>query len=395
MSEELLFYEDAYLKEFDAVVVDVLQKGEKQYVVLDKTAFYPEGGGQTGDSGWLYFGNGLELNVEYTRKKEDRVLHEISGKGEILKAGDRVRGVIDWDRRFDHMQQHSGEHIVSGMICRRFSCDNVGFHMGADAVTIDFNAEISFEELLEIETEANRYISEDHPFISMWPSPEELKKLDYRSKKELSGEVRIACFQGADMCACCGTHVSGSAQVGMVKFASAEKFHDGTRIEVRFGKRAFDHLAMNYAQNKAIGVLLSAKEDKTFDYVKKQAEELAETRYRLGQMEEKMIGVIAAEYKKKKDTLIIVPPNSPEYVRKLAGAVHEQNGCLAAVFAGEARSYKYAVAGPDSAVPDLNRSMTAELSGRGGGRGGFAQGSVASSEEDIRRFWRDHIREVK
>ena len=160
MSAELLFYENAYLKEFEAVVVDVRQTGGKRFVVLDRTAFYPEGGGQTGDSGWLYFNNGTELEVIYTRKKEDDVLHEIPAKGDIPKTGDTVRGVIDWDVRFDHMQQHSGEHIVSGMICRKFNCDNVGFHMGADAVTIDFNAEIPFEELMKIETEANRYIAE-------------------------------------------------------------------------------------------------------------------------------------------------------------------------------------------------------------------------------------------
>ena len=391
MNTEKLYYEDAYMKEFDAEVTDVYSREGRIFVVLDRTAFYPEGGGQTGDSGRLYLRNGEQAAVMYTTESGDSVEHEISPDGAVPVKGETVKGVIDWEKRFDHMQQHSGEHIVSGLICRRFGCDNVGFHMGKDTVVIDFNARISMEDLLQIEKEANAYISEDHDFVSMLPSEEELKKLDYRSKKQIEGSVRIAYFPGADMCACCGTHVSGSAQVGLVKIASAESFHGGTRVELRFGKRAFDNLALNYTQNRAIGALLSAREDRTAEYVKKQADELAETRYRLNMLEEEMMDLIAEKYKDKGDTLYITSTHSPEYVRKLAAKISAESKGLAAVYAGEGGNYKYALSGPADSVPELNKKMTEALDGRGGGRNGFAQGSVNASESRILEFWNEKI----
>ena len=149
-----------------------------------------------------------------------------------MEIGKTVSGSIDWARRFDHMQQHSGEHICSGLICGRYGCDNVGFHMGTDIVTIDFNADIPWEELLEIEGQANRYIQEDHPIDIQFHRGAELDAIDYRSKKPLEGDVRIVAFPGADCCACCGTHVLRSGQVGLVKFLSVQKFREGVRIEL-------------------------------------------------------------------------------------------------------------------------------------------------------------------
>ena len=141
-----------------------------------------------------------------------------------------MEGAIDWARRFDFMQQHSGEHIVSGILCGIFHCDNVGFHIGHDLVTIDFNAGLTAEDVLDIERRANQYIWEDHALSVAYPSPEELEKLDYRSKKALAGQVRIVSWPGADCCACCGTHVLRSGQVGLVKLLSCQKFREGVRI---------------------------------------------------------------------------------------------------------------------------------------------------------------------
>ena len=216
MDTEKLYDRDAFLKEFDAVVTDCRPgKGDTYLVTLDRTAFYPEGGGQPADHGDL--GGAAVLDVQ---ERDGLVLHTCDRP---LTVGASVHGAIDWSRRFDHMQQHSGEHIVSGMLCAAFSCDNVGFHMGADVVTIDYNAPMTWEQVLEVEARANRYIWENHPFRAYYPAPEELAAIPYRSKKALEGPVRITEFPGADCCACCGTHVAASGQVGLVKFLSCQK----------------------------------------------------------------------------------------------------------------------------------------------------------------------------
>ena len=169
---EKLFYADPFLKTFRACVLSCEAVGENFTVTLDRTAFYPEGGGQNADHGTLG-----GANVTDVHEKDGVVLHTCTAP---LEAGSEVEGVIDFDRRFDHMQQHSGEHIVSGMICAAFSCDNVGFHMGADVVTIDFNAEITFDALREIERRANEYIYENHPIDIQTYRGAELDAVDYR-----------------------------------------------------------------------------------------------------------------------------------------------------------------------------------------------------------------------
>ncbi len=194
---EKLYYLDPYMSSFNAKVLSCAQSKKGWEVVLDRSAFYPEGGGQPGDSG--YIGS---ARVEDTHEKNGEIVHYCA---EALEVGAEVECAIDFDRRFDFMQQHSGEHMVSGLIHERFGCDNVGFHMGKDTVTIDFNCAISEEALREIEIKANALIWENRPVHIFWPDAETLSTLPYRSKKELSGEVRIVEFPGTDICACCGT----------------------------------------------------------------------------------------------------------------------------------------------------------------------------------------------
>ena len=379
METKKLYYDDAFMRQFDAKVISCQQEKKNYLVVLDQTAFYPEGGGQPADFGTLG-----EAKVSDVHEKDGVIVHTCS---KALAVGETVHGEIDWARRFDHMQQHSGEHIVSGMLCSAFHCDNVGFHMGSDSVVIDYNAEIPWEGVLEIEAKANQYIWENHDFVVQWPTAEELKALPYRSKKELTGAVRITSFPGADMCACCGTHVDKSGQVGLVKFIGWQKFRDGVRLELLCGKRALDYLAINWQQNHAIAQKLSVKPHATLSAVDRLTGELEEVKDRCAAMEDASFTRIAEENRSKGDVLLIESAMSPDSARRLCDSVSRTCGGRCAVFAGEDGSYKYAVIHPGQDIRDFIKSMNTALNGRGGGRDGFAQGSVSCTEEAIRKFF--------
>jgi alanyl-tRNA synthetase len=374
-----LYYEDAFCRQFTGRVLSCEKSGSGYAVVLDQTAFYPEGGGQPCDWGMLD-----DVRVTDVHEKDGVIVHTCD---RALSVGDTVGGTLDWTRRFDHMQQHSGEHIVSGMLCQTFHCDNVGFHMGADCVTIDYNADMTWEDVLAIEARANQYIWEDHAFRAWYPSPEELKTLPYRSKKELTGAVRITTFPGADLCACCGTHVQTSGQVGLVKFLSCQKFREGVRLEVLFGRQAVDYLAMNWAQNTQVGRLLSVKPERTVAAVEKLTDELNEARQRAAALEETVFAAMAEDCRGAGNVLRIEPPMSPDATRRLCVAIGDTCGGRSAVFAGADGAYKYALVDPGADSRDFVKSLNGVLHGRGGGRDGFAQGSVSASEAEIRAFF--------
>ena len=302
--------------------------------------------------------------------------------------GSTVHGILDWQRRFDHMQQHSGEHIVSGMLCAAFHCDNVGFHMGADIVTIDYNADIRWEQVLEVERQANRYIWEDHPCRVTFPSPAEREALPYRSKKALTGTVRLTEFPGADLCACCGTHVSGSGQVGLVKFLSCQKFREGVRLELVCGGRAMAHLCRSWQQNRSIGQQLSVKPGDTAEAVERQGREVLSLKARCAGLEEELFRLLAEQYRDAGEVLLVRHDLAGDGARRLCDAVSHTCGGRCAVFSGEGERYQYAVIHPGADLREFVKHMNDALHGRGGGRSGFAQGSVAADEETIRAFFR-------
>lgn len=379
METEKLYYADPFLTDFTATVLDC-QPGKNGYLVtLDRTAFYPEGGGQPADHGVL---DGAV--VTDVHEKNGVILHNVDRAVEIGKT---VTGTIDWGRRFDHMQQHSGEHICSGLICERFHCDNVGFHMGADIVTIDFNADISWEELLEIEAKANQYLYENHPIDIQFHRGAELEAIDYRSKKALEGDVRIVAFPGADCCACCGTHVVRSGQVGLVKFLSVQKFRDGVRIELLSGKRAHRYLSECWAQDVRIAQALSVKPNASFAGVERVLAELSALKQRCAKLEESVFAQTAAQYEGKGDVLLFEDEMSGDSLRKLCDAVTNHCGGRCAVFAGADGAYKYAIGHVGGDLRELTKKMNAELNGRGGGKPNFVQGSVAAARGEIETFF--------
>ena len=379
---EKLYEENPYLREFDSLVESCQQSKKGYDVVLRETAFYPEGGGQPWDTGVLGGVKVLEVH-----EREGRIVHSCEAP---LKVGTSVHGKIDWGRRFDHMQQHSGEHIVSGLICGTYGCDNVGFHMGADMVTIDFNTDMTEEQVRAIEDRANRYIWEDHPIEISFPSPEELEALDYRSKKALTGRVRITRFPSADCCACCGTHVATSGQVGLVKLVSVQKFREGVRLELLCGDRAVRYMTKVLEQNHLISNLLSAKVFETGAAVERLLEENNALKSRMMGMEAHRAEELAEEYAGKGNVLLFEEGLSADGLRRLCDAILQRCGGRCACFSGEeGKGYKYAIGDLEQDLRAMTKELNSTLQGRGGGKPHFVQGSVQAGRGEIECFFQD------
>ena len=382
METEKLYYADPFLTEFDARVLACEAVKDGFAVVLDRTAFYPEGGGQPYDTGVL--GGAEVLDVH---ERAGVITHKCASP---LPVGAAVHGKIDRARRFDHMQQHSGEHICSGLICARYGCDNVGFHMGAESVTIDFNADIPWEELLEIEAAANRYIYEDHAIDIQLHRGAELDAIDYRSKKPLEGDVRIVTFPGADCCACCGTHVSNTGEIGLLRIFSCVRFHDGVRLELLCGRRALRYLRALTEQNRQVSGLLSAKPLETAGAVQRLLDAEGALKLRAAALEDAVFTQKAQALAGNGNVLLFEPAMSPDSVRRLTDLVMSACGGRAAVFAGsDEAGYKYAVGEQDGDLRQLVRELNTALQGRGGGKPFFAQGSVSASRAAIEAFFRE------
>ncbi|WP_373211954.1 alanyl-tRNA editing protein [Ruminococcus sp. 5_1_39BFAA] len=375
-----LYYENVYKKEFEAKVLEC-REGKKGFqIILDESAFYPEGGGQPSDTGYLN-----QIKVKEVHEKDGELLHYTD---EAIEPGTTVMGKIDWTRRFDLMQQHSGEHMVSGLVHEKYGYDNVGFHMGSDVITIDFNGILDDAEMAEIETLVNEKIWENAPVEIFFPSREELESLEYRSKKELTGQVRIVRFPGCDTCACCGTHVSRTGEIGMVKLLSVVKFRDGVRMEMISGKRVLNYLNMVNGQNHQISVKLSAKMDKTAQAVARLQDENFALKGRVHTMEEEMFSREAQKWSNAGNVLLFQEGMEADSVRKLADAVMQTCKGRCAVFSKNPDgSFKYAMGEIDGDLRQFTKEMNGALNGRGGGKPFFVQGSVQAAEAEIRKFF--------
>lgn len=375
-----LYYEDVYIKEFKAKVKEC-RKGEKFYeILLDQSAFYPEGGGQPCDLGTL---GGAE--VKDVQEKDGELIHYMETS---FDPGDEVQGKINWERRFDLMQQHSGEHIVSGLVHEKYGYDNVGFHMSSDVITIDFSGVLTEEQLAKIEEETNRKIWENGEVEIFYPKKEELERLSYRSKKELTGKVRLVQFPGADLCACCGTHVMRAGEIGMVKLLTVEKFREGVRVTMISGRRVLDYLNMVNGQNHQISVKLSAKTEETAQAVERLHEENYRLKGQILHLTQELCDTEAKRFEGAGSVLIFHEGLEGDSVRKMADAVMETcAGCCAVFSRNEDGSYKYAMGEKNGDLRQFTKEMNQALNGRGGGKPFFVQGSVKAEEDEIRRFF--------
>ena len=376
METRKLYYEDSMRRSFVAAVLSC-EKTEKGYeVALDATAFYPTGGGQACDTGRLN-----DAAVTDVFERGNQVIHLCD-----RPVSSPVTGIIDWDGRLERMQQHAGEHIVSGIICRRFGCSNVGFHMGSDVITIDFDAPIPAGALAEIEAEANAAVEADLPIRDWYPDPETLTTIPYRSKKALDWPVRIVEIPGIDSCACCGVHVPSTGRVGLITLFSCVKFHQGVRIEMACGRRALAILNAAYDQNRQVSQAFSAKIMETGEAARKINERLAAAEYRCAQLQKQVFAAVAEGYAGKENALHF-GDLTPGQTRELAEAILPKISGSALVCGGEDGKFSFCLAS-NGDVKAVGSALCAALNGRGGGKPPFFQGSLAATRSQIEEYWK-------
>ena len=324
------FYEaDAYRTAASSVITAARPlEGGGGLVALAGTVFYPEGGGQPADRGVLALPGGVRLTVTDVHEKEGVIWHTVETLPPEAVPGTPVEEQIDWAWRFDKMQQHTGEHILSGTLHRMFGAENVGFHIGSEAVRMDTSVPISPEGLLQAETEANRFVWQDLPVQILYPTPAELAGMTYRSKKEIAGQVRIVSIPGADVCACCGTHTAATGQVGLIKIVSAERYKGGMRLAVLCGARALAEMQAMQARQGEIVAELSAKPAETANAVRRVHAELAALKYTQYGLCTQLFDALAAAVVPGQDAVFTVPGLDPDGLHRLAVRLTEATGGL-------------------------------------------------------------------
>ena len=379
METEKIYYADCHCATFRARVLECSETEGGFAVTLDRTAFYPLGGGQAADTGTLG-----GVRVLDTREEGEKIVHLCDGS---LTVGSTVDGQIDYEARFVRMQQHTGEHIVSGILHRLYGCHNTGFHMNQTGIVIDFDTVIPAEKLPEIEREANEAIWKNIPLHIWTPGPEALEQVPYRTKRALPWPVRIVEVPGFDICACCGVHVAATGEIGLIKLLSAIPCRGGTRIEMAAGRAAFDLMNAVFDQNRQVSRLLSAQLTQTAQGAEQLLDTLNGWKYRSGALERQLFAYQAAALGGMGDCFFFADGLNPEGLRNLTDQASAKTGGIAAGFSKNENGFHYCLALPGGDLRGLNRELTAALNGRGGGKPNFQQGSVKAEEREIQAFF--------
>lgn len=383
MEIERLYEADPYIREFDARVVACEQVKDHYRILLDRTAFFPEGGGQPGDRGMIG-----EALIKDTHEKDGMIWH-YSDRG--LNPGNEVHGKIDWDFRFSNMQNHAGEHIVSGLIHGKYGYDNVGFHMGSEAVTLDINGELTKEQVKEIEKEANAAIEANIPIQVFIPEKRVLEQMEYRSKKELEGDVRIVEISGYDRCACCGTHPLRTGEIRLIKILSVQNYKGGVRIAMLSGNRALEDYMDKHESVVDISHLLSAKTGEITGAVERLLKEMADLKYTMVQMKRELM-----ERKAKtleiSGNVVCVEENEfkGNELREYANMLSERVEKVLVVSGGTDSQRRYVLIDKMGGAKTLGQEIQKLFGGKGGGSPQMIQGTMSGNFEEIKGWFEQH-----
>jgi len=377
-----LYYNDTYLAEFDAKVVECAEKDGTFHIRLDRSAFYPTSGGQPYDTGTIGSANVIDVYVD----DAGEVWHALDA---ALEEGAAVHGKIDWERRFDHMQQHAGEHMLANAAYRIIGGGTIGLHLGADVSTIDMTlpegrTHITDEELKALEDDVNGRIQRNVPIRQWFPDEEELSKLPLRKAPTVTENVRIVQIGELEYCACGGTHPASAGEIGLVKIVDARPSRGKLRLAFVCGKRAFDMLRKTYDILHVAADSLSTSVEKLPDIIRNMNEDVKRLTRELSQCRKDMLLAKAEDYLKKAAVNAAGVRVIAEFVdadnnaaRELATSLAVNARTVAIIGVKNASGYSYVVcrsADVDMACGAMLSAAAKQCGGKGGGRPDFAQG---------------------
>ena len=374
---EKLYYQDSHLFTFEAAVLDCRKEKKGYSVVLDRTAFFPEGGGQLADTGVL---GGVRVLDVHERGGEIRHYTDAP-----LEIGAHVEGFVDAEQRLRRMQNHSGEHILSGLVHNAYGFDNVGFHMGAECMIIDFSGELTWEQLTELETRANEVVRQNIPLHIWFPDASELQSIEYRSKLELTENVRIVEIPGVDRCACCAPHVERTGEVGVVKILDSQRHRGGVRVSVVCGLDALEDYRARQESVTEISRALSAKRGEVTRAVQRVLNEQQSMKERCDALSLALIRFMAEAEPETAGNILVFDATLGEIAqRELVNRLMEKAGGFAAVFCGSNEDgWRYIIGSKRLDLRAMSREINAAIQGRGGGTPQMIQGSARADRAEI------------
>ncbi len=371
-----LFYENRYMKEFDGTALSCTEDKKGWAVVLDMTAFYPEGGGQPCDHGVMTFGETV-ANIVDVREKGGQVVHYSDTE---IPAGTAVHGVIDWNRRFDMMQQHTGEHIFSGVVNSMFGYSNVGFHLSEKDNVVDFDGPLTKEDIKAVMDRCNEIVWLNQSVTAEYP--DNVKEMEYRSKKELSGPIRIVTAGDADICACCGTHTATTSQAGPIVALTSMAYKGGTRINILCGRRAVEYLKNRNDDCYDISHQLSVPVEKITEAVATRMTEIDNLKYRLANAKRQLMSVWAEAAQPVDDVCVICREDLLSNEILTFTQLLAEKAATALVYSPQQDANgKICIISTEYDTNKLGRHISATLGGKGGGKPGTYQGFVEKATE--------------
>ena len=382
-----LYEKQSYLSECEAVITDCFTKDGFVYVRLDRTIFFPEEGGQYADLGELVYGDNTSVRLlggEVTDKSGKDIIYRVESE---VPVGE-VKCILNWDLRYERMQNHSGEHVLTGTIHNEFGYDNVGFHLSDDGpVTLDMNGVLTWEEVMEMERKANEVIYNNLPITDSYPTGAELANLSYRSKIEIEGQVRLITIgdrdNPIDVCACCAPHVKTTGEIGIIKVISMVNWKGGVRISMLAGRRALRYINDRFDIIRSVTERLTTSFDNVPDIIDGYKKEIGESKALINKtyvsLAEKICSASGSPF-------VFFDSDCPMSAMKniLSTLINMTDG-YAGVFVGEDGSYRYMIGSKDKDSRIVASLLKEKLDARGGGKPDSIQGQVAACKEDIEK----------